>query len=99
HNHHGRSRLHLLLVVEVFSIRLFRWRSLLASAPAERTITSVAAIRATIHAFSPIMPLRAVASLLRRHSHWRMVAMILRPRQGRPDQLPVGEIILVGFNN
>src|SRR5580700_10586745 len=91
-DHHLGARLHLLLVVKIFGIGLFRRRHLLATASAAgRAISAIA-----VHAFCAVMPLGAVAPFLLRRWSSAVIAVVFRAGQSWSNQLAVGEIFLFG---
>src|ERR1700704_3010948 len=87
HYHHRRPGLHLLLVVKIFGVGLFRRRRLPAwdTAPTTSAIVSVAVI--ALGALHTLGSITAIAD-----GELRMV--VLGAVQGRPDELTVAEAFL-----
>src|SRR5437867_8969529 len=86
HNDHWRSGLHLLLVVKILGVSLFRRRRLPGTSPACTTTAVVAII-----AIGPVHALRPVTALA--DGELGMI-IVLGAIQGRPDELSVGKSFL-----
>jgi hypothetical protein len=75
--------LHLLLVVKILGVGLFRWRRLPATAAATTTAAVVAVITiGAVHAFRPVTPIA--------DGELGMIIIVLGAIQGRPDEFAVG---------
>src|SRR5271169_2126218 len=95
-DHHRCPRLHLLLVIKILGVGLLRRRGLLASAAPRGPFAAIPTV-SSIHAFSAVVPLRAIASFLRRDRGRAVIIVILHHSlQSRPNQLAVGEVFLFG---
>src|SRR5262249_17529075 len=87
---HRGARLHLLLVVEILGVGLLRRRRFLA---AHGAFATIAAAIPTVHSFLAVMPLWTLAPLLHLDRPCAVVPMVFGARQGRANQLAVGEIL------
>src|SRR5580704_4241025 len=97
HDYHRRLRLHLLLVIKVFGIRLLRRRCLSSAPSATRAVASITPVKSTLW---PVVPVVSIPAL--RHLHMIGVVIgivvsvvVIRARQRRTDQFAVGEILVV----
>src|ERR1700722_535106 len=100
HNHHRRSRLHLLLIIKILGVGLL-WRSCFSTTTA-CSRAAVAPVRApllpvvAIASVAPLCQLPMVGIVIRDVVIRNVVAMIvIHPGQRRTDQLAVGIVLFV----
>src|ERR1700692_4172883 len=93
---HGRSRLHLLLIVEIFRVGLLRRRRFSSPSRSRPVVTTVWPLK------PPLWPVVAIVSVpALRPLHvvgvviGIVIVIVIDARQSRTDQLAVGEILLV----